>query len=159
MRSSAAAACEEAAKILMTGATDVVLLGTGGSSLGVQALAQLAGYKVSGIIPFRLNNHTLRRNEFARMQKDGPTRKELEEAIAYLTGAYALRFDTNSKIAGQLLGTMIVRSGIDYIRKRNDMIRAVTLEKAKQVARRLLHPDQLTFTIIGKPKGIKTTTN
>ena len=53
-------ACEEAAKVLMTGATDVVLLGTGGSSLGAQALAQLAGYKVSGIIPFKLNNRTLR---------------------------------------------------------------------------------------------------
>jgi glucose-6-phosphate isomerase len=52
--------CKEAADLLMTGATDVVLLGTGGSSLGAQALAQLAGYKVSGIIPFRLNNRTMR---------------------------------------------------------------------------------------------------
>jgi len=55
------AACEQAAKILKTGATDIVLLGTGGSSLGAQALAQLAGFKVSGIIPFRrISNRTLR---------------------------------------------------------------------------------------------------
>ena len=55
------AQCEKAVNILRNGATDVVLLGTGGSSLGAQALAQLAGYKVSGIIPFRrLNNRTLR---------------------------------------------------------------------------------------------------
>ena len=53
--------CKKAVDILTTGATDIVLLGTGGSSLGAQALAQLAGYKVSGIIPFRrLNNRTLR---------------------------------------------------------------------------------------------------
>jgi len=55
------AECESVANILKNGATDVVLLGTGGSSLGAQALAQLAGYKVSGIIPFRrINNRTLR---------------------------------------------------------------------------------------------------
>jgi len=53
--------CKKAVEILTKGATDIVLLGTGGSSLGAQALAQLAGYKVSGIIPFRrLNNRTLR---------------------------------------------------------------------------------------------------
>lgn len=53
--------CEKAAEILTNGATDVVLLGTGGSSLGAQALAQLAGYKVSGIIPFRrIKNRTMR---------------------------------------------------------------------------------------------------
>ncbi len=53
--------CQKAADILTNGATDVVLLGTGGSSLGAQALAQLAGYKVSGIIPFRrVNNRSIR---------------------------------------------------------------------------------------------------
>ncbi len=52
---------EKAVEILTNGATDIVLLGTGGSSLGAQALAQLAGFKVSGIIPFRrLNNRTIR---------------------------------------------------------------------------------------------------
>ena len=34
---------------LAAGATDVVLLGTGGSSLGGQTLAQLSGYKVEGV--------------------------------------------------------------------------------------------------------------
>lgn len=40
---------EAAAQKLKAGATDIVLLGTGGSSLGGQALAQLAGHGVSGI--------------------------------------------------------------------------------------------------------------
>src|SRR5258708_25499285 len=38
------AAIGEAAHRLTTGASDIVLLGTGGSSLGGQALAQLAGH-------------------------------------------------------------------------------------------------------------------
>src|SRR5688572_13674218 len=41
-------AIQDAAKKLAAGATDIVLLGTGGSSLGGQALIQLAGYNVPG---------------------------------------------------------------------------------------------------------------
>jgi glucose-6-phosphate isomerase len=40
---------EQAARRLIAGATDVVLLGTGGSSLGGQTLAQLAGHAVPGV--------------------------------------------------------------------------------------------------------------
>jgi glucose-6-phosphate isomerase len=39
----------DAAKKLSAGATDIVLLGTGGSSLGGQTLAQLGGYAVPGL--------------------------------------------------------------------------------------------------------------
>src|SRR5262245_15471104 len=41
------------ASVLRSGTTDVVLLGTGGSSLGGQTLAQLAGYAVPGVGAFR----------------------------------------------------------------------------------------------------------
>src|SRR4051812_10993407 len=43
----------QAARRLVAGATDVVLLGTGGSSLGGQTLAQLAGHAVPGVGLFR----------------------------------------------------------------------------------------------------------
>ena len=52
--------CQQAAELLMKGVTDVIILGTGGSSLGAQALAQLANYKVSGVIPFKRQEGTLR---------------------------------------------------------------------------------------------------
>src|SRR6478609_4562664 len=42
-------AVQEAAERLVRGATDIVFLGTGGSSLGGQTLAQLAGYAVPGV--------------------------------------------------------------------------------------------------------------
>ena len=42
-------AIEAAARRLTAGATDIVLFGTGGSSLGGQTLAQLAGHRVSGL--------------------------------------------------------------------------------------------------------------
>lgn len=94
------------------------------------------------------------RDEFARMAEKGPTQKEYDNAIAYLTGAYALRFDTNTKIAGQLLSNMKLDLGIDYVKRRNDLIRSVTLKDLRRVAKRLLHADQLVFTIVGKPQGL-----
>src|SRR5687768_17909442 len=42
-------AITQAARRLVAGASDVVLLGTGGSSLGGQTLAQLAGHAVPGV--------------------------------------------------------------------------------------------------------------
>lgn len=42
------AASQDVAAFLKEGATDIVFLGTGGSSLGAQALVQLAGYRVPG---------------------------------------------------------------------------------------------------------------
>jgi glucose-6-phosphate isomerase len=48
------AAVQAAAKGLSSGATDIVFLGTGGSSLGGQTLAQLAGYAVPGVNALRV---------------------------------------------------------------------------------------------------------
>jgi glucose-6-phosphate isomerase len=42
-------AITEAGRRLVAGATDIVILGTGGSSLGAQTLAQLAGHAVPGL--------------------------------------------------------------------------------------------------------------
>src|SRR5262245_28386544 len=49
MRRDDLAAITAAAEKLAAGATDIVMLGTGGSSLGGQTLAQLAGYGIAGI--------------------------------------------------------------------------------------------------------------
>lgn len=46
------AACRAASDRLLKGAKDVVLLGAGGSSLGAQALAQFAGWRLPGLSPF-----------------------------------------------------------------------------------------------------------
>lgn len=96
---------------------------------------------------------SLVRQELRRMAEDGPTAQELEEAKTYLTGSYALRFDSNAGIAGQLLGIKQENLGIDYIDKRNARIEAVTLAQVRAQAKRLLHGDQLIVTVIGKPEG------
>jgi zinc protease len=94
------------------------------------------------------------RAELKRMADNGPTPEELDNAKKYLTGSFALRFDSNAKIANQLLWILREEMGIDYVDKRNAQIEAVTLDDLKRVAKRLLKADDLIVTVVGKPKGL-----
>ncbi|MBX9927064.1 MAG: insulinase family protein [Hyphomicrobiaceae bacterium] len=89
--------------------------------------------------------------ELKRMADSGPTESELANAKSYLTGSYALRFDTNAKIASQLLGLQVEGFDKDYIKSRNAQIEAVTMPDVKRVAAKLLKSDELIVTIVGKP--------
>jgi zinc protease len=92
--------------------------------------------------------------EWARMQSEGVTETELEDAKRYLTGAYPLRFDGNGPIADILVGMQMQGMGTDYIATRNDRVNAVTLEQINRVAREFLRPEQLSFTVVGQPEGL-----
>jgi len=93
-------------------------------------------------------------DEFRKILKDGPSQTELDEAKSYLTGSYALRFDTSSKVAGQLLQIQLDELGIDYIDKRNALITAVTLDDLKRVAGRLATARDALTVVVGKPQGL-----
>jgi zinc protease len=94
---------------------------------------------------------SLIRQEFARMAQGGVSDKELADAKTYLTGSYPLRFDSNSKIAGELLTIQQEDLGINYIAGRNDLINAVTKADIARVAKRLLHSEALVVAIVGEP--------
>jgi len=91
------------------------------------------------------------RDELKKMADKGPSQEDLDNAKNYLIGSYPLRFDTNAKIATQLLGLMMDGFGPDYVANRNAMIAAITLDDEKRVAKRLLDTKNLIVTIVGKP--------
>lgn len=95
------------------------------------------------------------RAELKKMADNGPSPDDLQSAKDYLTGSYALRFDTNSKIASQLLGLQIEGFGTDYVDQRNKIIEAISMDDVKRVAKRLLKPDELIVTVVGKPVGLE----
>ncbi len=95
------------------------------------------------------------RAEFKRAVETGPTQQELDNAKSYLTGSFALRFDTNAKIANQLLYFFTEDFGVDYVDRRNKEVEAVTLEDVKRAAKRVFAND-LYVTVVGKPKGLAT---
>ncbi len=91
------------------------------------------------------------REVLADIAVNGVTAEELQNAKQYLVGSYALRFDTSSKIAQQLLAIQLDELGADYFEKRNSYIEAVTQEQVQRVATDLLKPDQLITVIVGQP--------
>lgn len=94
------------------------------------------------------------RAELKRIAAEGPTETELANAKSYLTGSFALGFDSNAKIANQLLWIWQEELGMAYVDTRNQMINAVTLDDVKRVSKRLFENQDLIVTIVGRPKGI-----
>jgi zinc protease len=88
--------------------------------------------------------------EIRKMAETGPTEEELAKAKSFLTGSYALRFDTSTKIAEQLVQIQLDDLGIDYIDKRNGLINAVTMADVQRSAKRLLDANMLVM-VVGKP--------
>lgn len=84
-----------------------------------------------------------------RMATKGPTQAELDSAKRYLTGSYALRFDSSGKIASQLVALQNAGLGIDYFDRRNAEIEAVTLDDVNRVAQRLLAGKEPTVVSVG----------
>ncbi|MCC5986817.1 MAG: insulinase family protein [Pararhodobacter sp.] len=97
----------------------------------------------------------LLREEWAWLAGGGVSAEELESAQTYLTGAYPLRFEGNASIARILASMQLQGFDIDYVNRRNDLVRAVTLEDIHRVAARLADPEALHFVIVGRPEGLE----
>lgn len=129
---------------------------TYGVGLGLNPMSRIGLY--SGYLQTSNENAgealKLVREVMRKFAAEGPTQQELDEAKTYLTGSYALRFSSNAAIASQLLGLQQQNLGIGYVERRNSLVEAVTLEQVKAQAKRLLHPDRLVVSVVGKPVGL-----
>ena len=94
------------------------------------------------------------RREWSRLAEEGLSEDDLARAKTYLTGAYPLRFDSNSKIARFLVAAQQEDLGVDYIDRRNDLVNAVSVDDIKRVAERILKPEELFFVVVGQPAGL-----
>jgi glucose-6-phosphate isomerase len=107
------------AALLREGATDVVVLGIGGSSLGGQTLSQLSGYAVPGVGSLRdpprihfidnldpesygalLERLPLRSTRFVCVSKSGGTGETLMQTAAALAAVKAARLDPHDRFLG-----------------------------------------------------------
>lgn len=120
-------------------AGDKLQLWTGGG----QTKNESAGEFITGI-----------KANMTKMVEEGMTEQELADAKSYLTGSYPLGFDSNAKIAGNMMGVRLDGLPVDFFDKRNAMVEAVTLEDVNRVAQEYLRPDNFTFVIVGEPEGL-----
>ncbi|MEN3930022.1 pitrilysin family protein [Microvirga sp. W0021] len=92
--------------------------------------------------------------EMKRLKAEGPSANELQQAKDYLTGSYALGFDTSTKIAYQLVQIAFEGLGIDYLDRRNALVNTVSLEDINRVSERIFGDCKLLVAIAGKPEGL-----
>lgn len=90
----------------------------------------------------------------ADMRDNGIPEAEIADARTHLTGAYPLRFTNSQAIARQLAGIKRAGLGIDYTERRNALIDDVTAADVNRLAKRLLAPEKLLFTVAGRPVGV-----
>jgi zinc protease len=89
------------------------------------------------------------RRQLALAHDKGFTKDEVDKAISYITGTYAVTLSTNAAVAGQLLVAEVYGLGPDYIQKRNSYYRAVTPEQVNAAAAKYLDPSLGTLVIAG----------
>ena len=123
----------------------------------------LAGYRFADTLTGTVGTDNARvketiditKAEIVKMRDGGVTDEELADAKAYLTGSYALGFDSNAKIADRLLGLYLAGFDTGYVNRRNSEIEAVTKDQVTAVAKRLLNPDAFYWVVVGKPQGLQ----
>jgi zinc protease len=92
--------------------------------------------------------------EMVRLKNEGPSDDELAKAKDYLTGSYALGFDTSTKIAHQLAQIAFEGLGIDYIARRNALVAAVTQDDIRRAGERVLDDGEMLVVVAGRPTGL-----
>ena len=91
------------------------------------------------------------RAEMRRIADEPVSAERLAAAKTYLTGNYALRFDSGSKIASQVLGVQLNGWPLSYFKTRNANIAQVTIADVQRAAQ-LLTPDRLLLVSVGGTK-------
>jgi zinc protease len=93
------------------------------------------------------------REQIQDMAANAVSEEELEKGKRYLIGSFPLRFDTSTKIAGQLVQMQLDGYGREWLTERNERIRAVSMADAKAAAAALFGDGALSVTMAGRPVG------
>jgi zinc protease len=80
---------------------------------------------------------------------DGPSEEELTAAKQNITGGFALRVDSNRKIAGYLAMIGFYGLPLDYLDTFKEHVNAVTVEKIKEAYVRRVEADNMLTVMVG----------
>jgi zinc protease len=94
--------------------------------------------------------------EMERIQQELVSEKELEGAKKYLIGSFPMRLDTQGKLANFLTQVEYYGLGLDYPQKYPSLIRSITREEVRRVAKKYLHPEKYVLVIVANLKEAGT---
>ena len=88
--------------------------------------------------------------EVGRLRQEQVSRRELQNAQAYLAGSFPLAIETPNAIAAQVLESLMYGLDLDDLPTYPERINAVTVKDIQRVARTYLHPDHLSIVLVGE---------
>lgn len=81
--------------------------------------------------------------------EQGPTTEQLTAAQKNITGGFALRLDSNSKIADYLAMIGFYQLPLDHLDTFNARVEAVTVEQIKAAYKKRIHPQKMITVLVG----------
>ncbi len=88
-------------------------------------------------------------DELKHAAEKGFTQDELDVAKEYLIGSFPIHLESNADLANYVLTMQLQELGRDYLTKRNQFIRAVTLADVNRVAKQYLDTQKLFVVSVG----------
>lgn len=89
------------------------------------------------------------RDTLEKFIENGPTEAELTAAKQNITGGFALRVDSNSKIADYLAMIGFYGLPLDYLDSFNDKVNAVTVAEIQDAFKRRVNADKMLTVLVG----------
>lgn len=110
---------------------------------------------VAGVAPEAVKRavESMRRQISAILTDEPPTPEELSDAINYIVGSFAFSVETNGGIANAIARAYVMGLGVDYINRRCEIYRSITLEQVIETARKHINPDALSIAVAGPWSG------
>jgi zinc protease len=93
-------------------------------------------------------------DETARFCEGGPTAEELERTRSYLCGLFPLSLETHDQLAEKLAELALYDLPDDEVTAFRERVRAVTVEAAREAARRYFPLDRRVVVAVGPAKAI-----
>lgn len=88
-------------------------------------------------------------NTLSNFISQGPSAAELTAAKQNITGGFALRLDSNSKIAGYITMIGFYNLPLDYLNTFKESINAISIEQIKEAYSRRIHADKMVTILVG----------
>ena len=92
------------------------------------------------------------KEEIEGMIKNPPSERELERAKVSILNSFVFNYDSKSKILAQQMTYAYNGFPSDFLEKYRTSIEGVSRDDVIEVAKKYIHPDQLTILVVGKPE-------
>ena len=124
---------------------------TYGAEADMQALKQAGDFAAETDTRTETTAEALRLivDEFARLQRERVSDRELADAQAYLAGSFPLTIETPDAIAAQVLNVLFYGLPLTDLETYRERVNAITPDDIQRVARQYLKPDRLSVVLVG----------